>query len=347
MNVHFTYKLSKTPDVENLIDNQVQKLQKRLQVFKPDMVSLHGTIDENPKTGFVASLNLRLPSGQMAARDSADTLQAVVRSVFDSIIEQLNTHKAHLRAQHQWPRTRRVGRTRPAPQVPFEDTIAAVRPEEISPQDISSFVDANLDRLRRYVDRELWFRRNSGQEGLNDVAPDEVVSEAIASALGDGNERPERVAIEAWLFKLARRAIDRVARENYTDDRDVALDSHEHKLMENSGDDDALRQFDLDADTVTSANSVPDAAATPEEIVANDEVLAMVQTALRDVAPEDREAFILFSLEGFTIRELALITDRSEDDVRKSVRNARERLRQNMPGHDPLKERIIERAKIA
>jgi RNA polymerase sigma factor (sigma-70 family) len=347
MNVHFTYKLSKTPDVENLINHQVEKLQKRLQVFKPDMIALYGTIDEDPKIGYTASLNLRLPSGQMASRDSAESTQTVLRSVFDKLTEQLNKHKAQLRSQHQWPRTRRVGRTRPVPQVPFEETIAAVHPESVSPSDIDEFVNANLDRLRRYVERELTFRNDNGQDGLGDVAVDEVVSEAVASALEENAERPDKVAIEAWLFQLARRAIDRIKRESATDDRDVALDSNQRKLNENSGDDDALMQFDFDADTVTTANSVPDGSATPEEIFANDEIIGMVQTALRDAKPEDREAFILFTLEGFTIRELSAITERSEDDVRKSIRDARETLKRGMPVSDPLKNRIVERSKIA
>lgn len=347
MNVHFTYKLSKTPDVENTIQTQIEKLRKRLQVFKPDMISLHGIIDENPKTGFVVSLNLRLPSGQMAARNSADTAGAALRSSFDSLSEQLNKHKAQLRSQHQWPRERRVHQPKPVEAVPFEETLAAVHPDSISAPDIDEFVNANLDKLRRYVEREIMFRADNGQDGLREVPVDEVVSEAVASALDENAERPERVAMEAWLFQLARRAIDRIVRESATDDRDVALDSHVRKLKENSGDDDALSQFDLDADTVTSANSIADASATPEEIFANDEVIAMVQTALRKARPEDREAFILFTLEGFTIRELSAITDRSEDDVRKSVRSAREMLKAGMPVSDPIRTRIEERAKIA
>lgn len=347
MNVHFTYKLSKTPDVENLINTQIEKLRKRLQVFKPDMIALHGIIDEDPKLGYTASLNLRLPSGQMASRDSAESAQTVLRSVFDKLLEQVNKHKAQLRSQHQWPRTRRVGRTRPVPQVPFEETLAAVHLDSISQGDIDEFVNANLDRLRRYIERELVLRGADGQDGLRDVAVDEVVSEAVATALDENSERPEKVAIEAWLFQLARRAIDRIKRESAMNDRDVALDSNERKLNENAGDDDALRQFDFDADTVTSANSVPDASATPEEIFANDEVIAMVQTALRDARPEDREAFILFTIEGFTIRELSAITDRKEDDVRASIWSARELLKRGMPISDPIKTRIVERSKIA
>lgn len=347
MNVHFTYKLSKTPDVENLIDHQVAKLRKRLQVFKPDMISLYGTVDEGPKSGFVASLNLRLPSGQMAARESAESPQSALRSAFNNLVEQLTKHKDHLRAQHQWPRQRRVERTRDIPQVPFEETLAAVHPDTITGEDIGDFVNANLDRLRRYVDRMLELRIDNGQEGLEGVTADEVVSEAVASALDERTERPEKVALEAWLFRMARRGIDRIAREGAIDDRQVALDSNIHKLKENDGDDDALRQFDFDADTVTSANNVRDASATPEEIMANDEVLAMIQTALTDAKPEDREAFILFTLEGFTIHELSAITDRDEEEVRRSIRTAREQLRRGMPGNDPVKQRVVERSRIA
>jgi RNA polymerase sigma factor (sigma-70 family) len=347
MNVHFTYKLSKTPDVENLIEHQVEKLRRRLQVFKPDMISLYGTVDEAPKTGYEASLNLRLPSGQMAARYSADSAQGALRLSFESIIEQVTKHKGQLRAQHQWPRQRRVSATREVSQVPFEETLAAVHPDTINATDIDNFVNANVDRLRRYVERELLFRSDNGQDGLRGVDADEVVSEAVASALAENAQRPEKVAIEAWLFQLARRAIDRIKRESATDDRDVALDHNAHKLKENSGDDDALSQFDFDADTVTNANTVADGSATPEEIIANDEIVAMVQTALLNARPEDREAFILFTMEGFTIHELSAITERSDEDVRKSIRTAREMLKKGMPVSDPLKTCIVERAKIA
>ena len=36
MNVHVSYKAGKTPDVEREFKHQIQKLERRLQVFKPD-----------------------------------------------------------------------------------------------------------------------------------------------------------------------------------------------------------------------------------------------------------------------------------------------------------------------
>ena len=63
MNLHFSYKAAKSADVEHEIQQHVQKLQRRLKVFSPDLVHLHGTVDcgAGPKVGCEVTLNLRLP----------------------------------------------------------------------------------------------------------------------------------------------------------------------------------------------------------------------------------------------------------------------------------------------
>ena len=68
MNVQISYKISKTPDLEKLINQQVEKLGRYLQVFRPDLVHLKGAVEENSRHGFDVSLNLRLASGQMRRR---------------------------------------------------------------------------------------------------------------------------------------------------------------------------------------------------------------------------------------------------------------------------------------
>jgi hypothetical protein len=44
MNVHFSYKLHKTPDIENEVSHHLEKIQKRLQVFRPDLLHLKGVM---------------------------------------------------------------------------------------------------------------------------------------------------------------------------------------------------------------------------------------------------------------------------------------------------------------
>ena len=123
MNVHTSYKnLQKTPDLEREINQQTEKLKKRLQVFRPELVHLRATIEENNvREGFTVSVDLKLPSGDVAARQSADSAASAIKTAFDQLTEQVSKHKNHLRAEWKWPRRRKVGRNRPSPQVPFEN----------------------------------------------------------------------------------------------------------------------------------------------------------------------------------------------------------------------------------
>src|SRR3984957_20391054 len=108
MNVHVSYRLHKSPAVEKDFQHQIEKLRKRLQVFRPDLVHLKGTVEENSsREGANVSLNLRLPSGQMAVQTSAASAVAAVKSAFQDLLHQLNRHKELFRA------TKKCNRRRP------------------------------------------------------------------------------------------------------------------------------------------------------------------------------------------------------------------------------------------
>ena len=66
---------------------------------------------------------------------------------------------------------------------------------------------------------------------------------------------------------------------------------------------------------------------TPEDIAASDELLVLVQLALDGSEPHDREALILHAMEGFSVDEIAAITDRSPERVRTSIAAARKHVR--------------------
>ena len=47
MNVHISYRDHKTPDIEKEINHLIEKLNKRLQVFRPELVHLKGLIEQS------------------------------------------------------------------------------------------------------------------------------------------------------------------------------------------------------------------------------------------------------------------------------------------------------------
>jgi len=102
MNVHVSYKVHKTPDIEKEISHQVEKIQKRLHVFRPELVHLKATIDPVSMRELThVSLNLRLPSGQLTAEEQAPSATAAIKAAFDELIQQIGRHKELLRSSHK------------------------------------------------------------------------------------------------------------------------------------------------------------------------------------------------------------------------------------------------------
>jgi DNA-directed RNA polymerase specialized sigma24 family protein/ribosome-associated translation inhibitor RaiA len=331
MNVHVSYRLHKVPAVEKDIQHQIEKLQKRLQVFRPELVHLKGVVEEtSPREGTSVSLNLRLPSGQMAVQASAPTAAAAVKSAFEDLLQQVNKHKDILRASHKWQRGRRGDSARPgviAHEVPFEQTLAAVFPPTISADDIRSYVNVNLARLERFVEREIYFRETRDAIPPDSLSKDEVIDEAIAAALGNGQEKPERLALEPWLYRLALQALDDLSHTEESNGHARPLEESARQRNVKASDEAEL-QFHQPDESITGATVIPDTrVATPEQILASDEMLRLIASALRDLGSGPREAFILNAIEGFTVDEIVAITGHPYDRVVTFISAARDHLR--------------------
>jgi ribosome-associated translation inhibitor RaiA len=258
MNVHIGYKVRKTPDIEKEVHTQVEKLRKRLQVFRPELVHLKGLVKENsPREGVVVSLNLRLPTGQMAVHSKSPSATSALKTAFDDLLQQITRHKDLLRSTHKFPRWRRGTETRPERQVPFEQTIAAVQAPVVSGDDIRTYVNVNLARLERFVERELYFRETSEQIEGDAISTEEVVDEAIARALGDGGEKPERLALEPWLYRLAMSAIDEMSAGADQHNGNVHLEDSARKRNVRASDEAEL-QFHQPDEAILGATVIAD-----------------------------------------------------------------------------------------
>jgi len=276
------------------------------------------------------SLNLRLPSGQMAVQKSAPTASAAVKAAFDDLLQQIGKHKDLLRNSHKWQR-RRVADFQPRSQVAFEDTVAAVPVPLASTDDIRSYVNANLRRLERFVERELYFRETAEEILPDSITKEEVIDEAIARALGNGGEKPERLGLEPWLYRLALHSIGDLCARSPESLASVHLEESARRPNVRASDEPEL-QFHQPDETLTGENVIADRrVATPEDIASSDEMVALVQFALEGAKGVDREAFVLHAIEGFSLDEIVAITDRKPEEVRISIESARQHLRHLTP----------------
>jgi DNA-directed RNA polymerase specialized sigma24 family protein len=272
----------------------------------------------------------------MAVQAKASTAAAAVKSAFEELLQQVNKHKELLRSSHKWPRRQKDKSARRNASIPFEQTLAAVFPATISADDVRSYVNVNLSRLERFVEREIYFREASDFIAPDSITKDEVIDETIAAALSDGTdadgtdkEKPERLALEPWLYRLAMRALDELSRPDGTNGSAVHLEDSARKQNVKASDEAEL-QFHQPDEAITEEIVIADRRiATPEQIVGSDEMMHLLASALYDVAPAHREAFILHAIEGFGVEEISAITGAAVESVAVSISAARDHLRQS------------------
>ena len=108
MQVHFSYhNVPRTTQMDQVIQKNLQKLDKLLSHFSPDLVHLHGTLESNAAhKNTVVSLNLSLPTGQLHSREQAGNVMKDLQGSFNQLIDQLKKHKEALRREEAWRRER-------------------------------------------------------------------------------------------------------------------------------------------------------------------------------------------------------------------------------------------------
>ena len=189
---------------------------------------------------------------------------------------------------------------RPTKQVPFENTLASVQPPMVSSDDIRTYVNVNLARLERFVERELYFRETAEQIESDSISKEEVVDEAIVVALGDGSDKPERLALEPGCIASPCAPLTRCPLAPMSTMATCILEDSARKRNV-KGSDEAELQFHQPDEAILGETVIADRrVSTPEQIASSDEMLRLVEVALRGTDRSAREAFILYAVEGFT-----------------------------------------------
>jgi|SRR3954469_20326553 RNA polymerase sigma factor (sigma-70 family) len=368
MNLHFSYKSGKTPELEKEIDQNVRKLERFLHAFRPDLVHLHGAIGNGPPNSYSVSLNLRLPTGQLSAQEATTTPVAAAKTAFSDLLTQLKRHKDLLRSEHKWrrrpggkgtvtsleeqtPRAAQHLTGQQMEETPRDAEVNAAafdgEAKNLYDSDVRQYINANLSRLERYVERELRARENNGQIQPGSLTREEVVDEAVLAALST-DQKPGSIPLERWVYRLAIQAIQRLnANGEAGDEEFLALEQNMGEQNVTGSDEEHL-QYHQPGETLHREDIIPDIArGNPEELASNDELVDQLEIALRGAEPSAREAFILYVIEGFTLKEISEITGTSAPEVRQSVVAARDHLFKKLPPGNLIKKKILQHSNVA
>jgi RNA polymerase sigma factor (sigma-70 family) len=166
------------------------------------------------------------------------------------------------------------------------------------------------------------------------------------SALSQEDGRRHLLSPESWFHRLALQAIRRLIHAN-ADTGNLSLDAPAG-TPNVTGSDENVLQYHQPDDSLPEESVIRDAnVRTPEEIFAGEEMVAQLDIVLHEVNARDREAFVLYTLEGFTVEEIARLVGRPAEEVRKSIQHARERVQHKLPEGNQYRKSLLRRSRIA
>jgi ribosomal subunit interface protein len=107
MNFSISHK-NADPNVEADTARAVEKLNKLLKCYEPDLIQLHGAFSQNQHTqDHTFSLNLSLPTGTLHSTATAENVRAACKKAFSELESQVKKHQSRLRHDHEWKRKHR------------------------------------------------------------------------------------------------------------------------------------------------------------------------------------------------------------------------------------------------
>jgi ribosome-associated translation inhibitor RaiA len=114
MKLSISYKHVDLPKpVEAEVGRHVEKLNRLLKSYEPDLVQLHGAFSQNNKKHERSfAVNLTLPTGSLHATGTAENDRGCCKRAFSELENQVKKHQSILRKDYEWKRKRPL--TKPA-----------------------------------------------------------------------------------------------------------------------------------------------------------------------------------------------------------------------------------------
>ena len=110
MKTAISYKnVDSVASVEGAVDRHVEKIEKLLSSYEPDLVQLHGSFEKHTKrSSYAFDVSVSLPTGTLHATGEAADPATSARKGFSELEAQIKKHQSRVRKDHEWKRKRPV-----------------------------------------------------------------------------------------------------------------------------------------------------------------------------------------------------------------------------------------------
>ncbi|HSR53696.1 MAG TPA: sigma-70 family RNA polymerase sigma factor [Acidobacteriota bacterium] len=309
-----TRNLRETQDLRKLIDRQCRKVRRFLPTFASQDIDLNIDIERHSKKNqFHVSISLALPQKALHCEDTEYNLTPAVLKAFSELIRRIKRFKSKLNREKHWQRDLKLH---------------APPPSEQSRPDVFDEYQDGLEKIENYLRRELYHRVVTQDLPPGLLQPHELVDEVYLKVTSNPAGRPENVSPDQYMFQVARRTLGEKVQEL----REAAATRHVEEPTDGTPqwEDEDLNFYQPDESLKLEDLLTDKKAATPEEYLREEETEELLQKAIAALPKELREPFVLYSLEGFNSHEVAMIMDKTREEVLDAVDQARQTLRGEM-----------------
>jgi RNA polymerase sigma factor (sigma-70 family) len=284
---------------------------------------------------------VKLPTGTLAAEASDDDPQAVLDRIADRLVEEIRRHKDKARRDYVYKRKGR-NRTDLSAAGPRLQDHAEARNRD----DFFRMLRPHLGFLRDYARREIRMLEQDGTLHRGELSVDDLLDQVMVLAYERFQDRPRRVPLDLWLADLVENALERWIRQEprpHTSLFERADDVPPYEAPRE--DEEWWAELLGEGETLRLEDLVPDPKGMePWRRLEAEEQRDRLLTLIAKLPPVRRQAFILHALEGYATDEIAMLQDRSEDEVKADIQAAREWLRTRLQAEGFADEDQVETA---
>ncbi len=293
------------------------RVRRVLRRFRDDTLRCHIRLEEG-KGRWDARGVISLPRGTVVGKGRGETLEAVLDDLARSLFREARRYKERFHADAAVERKRRRVR-----QMEASTPDLGVSREEGDPETFFQVLRPVLASLSQHAEHELRIAELEGRITPGSCTTREILDEVMVRAWDRWSERPDDVPLERWLTGLLHETVD--ARSE-----GVEFASLEERVTlpdeEPDWDAEADTWF-LDAgDQPLLEDLIPDEGAPPYGWAEAEDERDWILSNLASMPRPKRRAYLLFSIEGWEIEEIALLQGRSADEVRADVEDVRAEL---------------------
>lgn len=298
-------------ETEKLIQRKLEKIEKLLENFNEDLFFLRINYDQIKKRKrYNIRLMLQVVGRYLRVKKDGPDLTAVTNEAFDALIREIKKFKEFLRNEPEYRR-----KIRPS----YKEKINKAQLKEEVQEAFEQYVEKIMSRLYSFALKEIRNRVYQGQLKPGDIQVKDVLDEAIVQVSESIKEATEFK--EKEVRKELYRRIIRIINQ-WTQERRRHL-SVLDKTIPPEEIDTELYEFYQPDDIVHVEDIIPDTIETPEEELEDEEMQKAIDQVISMMPDKWRQAFRLIELEGFSVEEVAMIQDRTPEEVKKTLEMAR------------------------